>query len=467
MMKNRFTGFDHLKPDQELKDKTKERILADAPIKMAKPARPKLRAAIAACLTLAVVGGSTTAFFLSRGASMSESDLKAPEYTATNGYADFETATDAADGEALDSTGGGEAAGTGEDIAPTSPTTGVSGQEQPTGGLLTAKMWNDNLHFSDWLNLLGQNSAFRQYQESWGIDLTKRIAVTVENDGAALSGAVVTLLDGQGHTLWTAVSDNAGRAYLFYQMLGGGGTPVQLKAEYQGVTVETAIADLKTDSYTLCFTGQTRKATALDLMFVCDTTGSMGDELSYLQADLADIIRQVQSKNGNIPLRLSVNFYRDEGDEYVVRSFPFTTDVNAAIADLNRQEAAGGGDFEEAVDQALDDAIHRHEWSDTATAKLLFLILDAPPHASDKEDMQKLLTAAAEQGIRVIPVTASGIDQTTEYLMRAFSVGTGGTYVTLTSDSGIGGEHLEPTIGETEVYPLNELLVRIINEYLE
>lgn len=76
-------------------------------------------------------------------------------------------------------------------------------------------------------------------------------------------------------------------------------------------------------------------------MFVCDTTGSMGDELSYLQAELMDIIQRVKKQNGNIPLRLSVNFYRDEGEEYVVRSFPFTEDFDRAVQNLGQQTAEG------------------------------------------------------------------------------------------------------------------------------
>lgn len=92
----------------------------------------------------------------------------------------------------------------------------------------------------------------------------------------------------------------------------------------------------------------------------------MGDELSYLQAELMDIIQRVKKQNGNIPLRLSVNFYRDEGEEYVVRSFPFTEDFDRAVQNLGQQTAEGGGDYEEAVEEALSDAIHGHEWSDAA-----------------------------------------------------------------------------------------------------
>lgn len=44
---------------------------------------------------------------------------------------------------------------------------------------------------------------------------------------------------------------------------------------------------------------------------------------------------------------------------------------------------------------------------------------------------------------------------------------TDGTYVFITNHSGIGNEHIEPTIGEYQVELLNELIVRLIGEYTE
>ena len=43
---------------------------------------------------------------------------------------------------------------------------------------------------------------------------------------------------------------------------------------------------------------------------------------------------------------------------------------------------------------------------------------------------------------------------------------TGGTYTFLTDDSGVGGSHLEPTVGEYQVEQLNDLLVRLIEQYI-
>jgi len=69
-------------------------------------------------------------------------------------------------------------------------------------------------------------------------------------------------------------------------------------------------------------------------------------------------------------------------------------------------------------------------------------------------------------GVRIIPIASTGIDKVTEFLLRSLAMSTGGTYVFLTDHSGIGDPHLVPTIGDYEVELLNELLVRVIDEYI-
>jgi hypothetical protein len=227
--------------------------------------------------------------------------------------------------------------------------------------------------------------------------------------------------------------------------------------------------DFPSDYYTLAQRDTSPKS-ALDLMFVIDTTGSMSDELSYLQAELANVIQRVKDTNSQIPVNLSVNFYRDEGDQYVVKSNPFTDDIKSAIGVLNAENCDGGGDFEEAVEQALYNAIEEHSWSkDNSTARLLFMVLDAPPHSTAEvnKQMRELVLSAQSKGIVILPVAASGIDRDTERLLRQLAVVTGGTYQFLTNNShGIGGDHLTPTDIQYEVLPLNDLLVDIINSYV-
>jgi hypothetical protein len=174
------------------------------------------------------------------------------------------------------------------------------------------------------------------------------------------------------------------------------------------------------------------------------------------------------ASESNVSVRTSVNFYRDKGDEYELRYFDFRSDVDEVVSLLAKQRAAGGGDYEEAVDTALDYAINQARWDEDAV-KLVFLVLDAPPHytADTVRTINAAITKAAEEGIRIIPIASSGVDTTCQVLFRTWAVMTGGTYTYLTNHSGIGGSHDKPDVEEETVELLNNMLVRIIKEYVE
>lgn len=351
---------------------------------------------------------------------------------------------------------------------------GVPGDSGPVGdsggpiepGQLTAGEWRDLDNWSFWRGLFSRTD-IQPYEAQWGLFTAQRYPVVVTADGAPLADAIVTLVGPDEAPVWQARTDVRGEAELFAGLFDAGAPADGFTISVAGTSVPAGAPG--SQKQPIAVTGAPPTA-ALDLMFVIDTTGSMGDELSYLQSELADVIARVRDQAGqSVALRLSVNFYRDDGDEYVVRPFPFTTDIDAALADLAAQTYDGGGDTPEAVDVALADAISGHQWSESATARLCFLVLDAPPH----EDPQVLASVRAsarklaEQGVRLIPLAASGVDQPTEFLLRSLAIATGGTYTFLTNDSGIGGDHTEPTIGTFEVELLNDLLVRVIGRALK
>ena len=86
------------------------------------------------------------------------------------------------------------------------------------------------------------------------------------------------------------------------------------------------------------------------------------------------------------------------------------------------------------------------DWKEDSV-KLAFLIYDAPPHDGKEKELIAAAQKASERGIRLIPVVASDNDRDTELFGRALAITTGGTYVFLTDDSGIGNSHEEPIIG--------------------
>ena len=182
--------------------------------------------------------------------------------------------------------------------------------------------------------------------------------------------------------------------------------------------------------------------------------------MRFLQKEFTAITNEIGTDN----VRYSVNFYRDEVDDYVTKCNDFTSDARMLQASLNAELAMGGGDTPEAVAEALEKSVFESSWNNESV-KLAFLIFDAPPHDGTEEEILKAVSAASEKGIRFIPVVSSNSERETELFGRALSIVTGGTYVFLTDDSGIGDSHLEPIIGSYEVRSLYDIIIDIINDY--
>lgn len=343
---------------------------------------------------------------------------------------------------------------------------------QISAGLLTAGEWNDNRNFYFIRELIanGQSYNYSDFFTKWGLSPFTRVVVRCTAAGTPVQGAKVEVSCASSGAIYKGVSDHNGMCYVYYSILDQNAAPTQVTVKYGSDTQILDITPVQLsgeENIEVSFGAKENKTKKLDLMFTIDTTGSMGDEIRYLQKELENVIVRVRDGADNIPIRLSVNFYRDHGDAYVVRSNEFTTDIDSALSSLAREYAYGGGDYEEAVELALEDSIGKHAW-DEDSVKIMFMVLDAPPHnTSDiRESLHESIMKASEMGIRIIPIASSGVDKDTEFLLRAFAMATGGTYTFLTDDSGIGGSHLEPTVGDYEVEQLNDMLVRIIEDYI-
>jgi hypothetical protein len=323
----------------------------------------------------------------------------------------------------------------------------------PGAGTLTAGEWSDLTHWNDWLTW-ANDSAFIDATQLTGHQANIRYPVRVEYDGLPVPDVAIELIDSSARVVGTARTNVEGQAWLFP---GTATAPFTLRGP-DGVEAQAR----RNAEVVLTLVDAPVVPPTLDVMFVIDSTGSMCDELAYIQTELADVIDRI---GADAQVRTAVSVYRDHGDEYVVRQFPFREQATAAAADLAAQACAGGGDYPEAADEALESALEQ-DWSASATARILFLVLDAPPHADaeDTERLQAVVETAQEKGVRIIPVAASGMDRPTEFAMRILAVLTGGTYVFLTDDSGIGNSHLEPSVGEYDVEPFNDLLVRLLRD---
>lgn len=201
----------------------------------------------------------------------------------------------------------------------------------------------------------------------------------------------------------------------------------------------------------------------LDISLVIDTTGSMGDEIRYLQVEFDALSSTIADRYPDAEQRWSLVTYRDQSDDYVVRWFDFREDLTEFQTKLAAQSANGGGDYPEAADEALEIANQLAWRSDPSVARLLFWVADAPHHDERAERLAAAVRTAATQDIHIYPVASSGVDELTEFSMRAAAQLTGGRYLFLTDDSGIGGAHKEPTLPCYFVTKLDDAILRMVD----
>ena len=340
-------------------------------------------------------------------------------------------------------------------------------EEEIEAGTLTAGEWNDIQNWDFWLDLIDNpESDYYQYPQEWGFFPNQRVQFTLFDGDIPAIDTELHMFDSNGNVVWKSRTNNHGVAQLFPTFFEENSGPFSIYIETQDGRLEYSENFVLPVNKSLAMEIEALPTEKIvDLMFVVDTTGSMCDELVYLQTEMAAVINESQSLfDNNTQLRTSVNFYRDHGDDYVTRSYPFSENINTVVDQIQEQDCDGGGDFPEAVAEALNDAIVGHEWSASAQARILFLVLDAPPH-EDSQSLQTIRTAietAAEKGIQIIPIASSGIDKNTEFFLRSIDIATNGTYVFLTDHSGIGESHLKASVGEFEVRPLNDLMVDLI-----
>ena len=351
---------------------------------------------------------------------------------------------------------------------------GGAEESEPTqlpSGMITAAAWVDNDNYAMWLELFAQgeeNGKFYQYtntENSWGFTSLNRIKVSVKNGETPVAGATVIASDSDGKALFSAVSDAMGNAYIFTDAESGN---ISVKSG-EGSAKATFSAEERDIEIALSENGE--KLNVIEIMLLLDVTGSMGDEMSFLKNELADVIYKIAQNNEGVIINLALLFYRDTGDKVPFLYCDFETVTNAEAMTkqqtaLNNQHADGGGDYPEAVDEALEMAVNK-QWSTGATTKIIFHVLDAPAHdtVKNREKFQNAVKIAAEKGIRICPILCSGAAVLTEYTMREAALNTGGTFIFVTDDSGIGDAHYDPDLPNVTVELLNSLMVRIVNGY--
>lgn len=428
---------------------------------------------------------------------------------ATGGGLDAPAPTTTTDDSAASESGGSSIAG--DDVA-APEIEGDAGAVPPPDPTLAAGRVDDGARWEEYL--LYREEAGRRGIPLAPIDVDARRVVTVlDVDDRPLRGAVVEVLDAAGEAVAEVRTHADGRAVVFAdpeatsgdEQQQGATTRYRVRSEAGDLVAEVAPGVLDP----VIRTPGSRPATPpdLDLHLVVDATGSMGDEIERLKANLASVVEGIGGLPGAPQVRLGMTVYRDQGDEFVTRTVPFTTDVTAFLGELRAVTADGGGDNPEAVEPALAAALDDVEWSeDPGTVRLAFLVADAAPHLADvgggcgasedggtatsgdeggsdpatpggpcvaalgEDDGPYYLDTAtrfAEAGIKVVPVASSNLDPVGESVFRELALVTQAPFLFLTygADGASPGEQRpDLSVDDFAVLSLDEMIAQVVAE---
>ena len=132
----------------------------------------------------------------------------------------------------------------------------------------------------------------------------------------------------------------------------------------------------------------------VDLVYVVDTTGSMGDDIEAARAQMRATLAELTRRNPD--RRVGIVAYRDRGDAYVARVvLALDVDERRIEAGIDSLRTAGGGDLREHVYAGLDLALHAQPWRPGASHHIV-LIGDAPPHEDYADDPRTYASVMAD-----------------------------------------------------------------------
>ena len=357
--------------------------------------------------------------------------------------------------------------------APTTVATGgYPGSARPLSPEVSLKAGerNDNDSFSAYLKYLQVN----QRNDVRLADVSERYLIRViDNNQRPLHDAQVTLYAAD-QIVFRGRTYAGGQTIFLPRALGVNPSVTQFRAvaTYGNASAEVSFARSSGAQIEIGIRDVTRDSTLrLDLLFLLDTTGSMGDELSRIQQTLTSIAQRIDAFTPRPEVRYGLVAYRDQGDAYVTKLTDFTTDLGAFRTALNQLDADGGGDTPEAVDEALEQAVVRASWNNQQpVVRLIFMVADAGPHLNRQQPFTYLDSTreAVARGVKIYPIAASNTDAPAEYAFRQLAQQTLASFIFLTyqagQSAGVPGENttLEAGAQPYSVERLDDLIVSIV-----
>jgi TolB-like protein len=315
--------------------------------------------------------------------------------------------------------------------------------EQATN--VKASTHDDNEEYPAWVKFTARRWALPMVLMA---DYSDRVTLRiVDSNGAPVMNERFAVVSGDGRALWEGVTYANGESVLFPRLFWGDtGRPSTLSiGSGSGETVMVPWRSSLEGFFTATLSAPrvVPQKVPVDVAFVLDATGSMGDEIQQLRDAIYSIHSRLQNASREADIRFGMVIYRDRGDAEPLRVVPFTADVDSFQLALESVQATGGGDTPEDIQNGLYATLKHLVWRKNGIRNA-FLIADAPPHTDYGQNLDYLWAGrtANSLGIRLHMVGASGLDVSGEHIFRQIAVTTYAQFIFLTyGESGESSGH--------------------------
>lgn len=177
----------------------------------------------------------------------------------------------------------------------------------------------------------------------------------------------------------------------------------------------------------------------LEMVFVVDTTGSMGGLIEGAKQKIWSIVNEVMQKQSRPAVRVGLVAYRDKSDAYVTQILPLTEDLDKVYSTLMQYRADGGGDTPENVRRGLAEGVKNAGWSQSKNgiAQIVFLVGDAPPQNYQEEPDVLVTTAEAVKKNMIVNTIQCGVAPDTQRVWQEIARRGEGKYFAIAQDGGV------------------------------
>ena len=336
---------------------------------------------------------------------------------------------------------------------------------------LRAGFVDDNKQFNYFLNFLAK---YKRRVKSLPIHITERIILNIKDGrGNSLPDAKLQIFAGK-EKLEDGLSYSDGRFLFFPTEYDKKIDEYRLEVEYSGITEEMVIYRQGKRELDISM-ANIQKALAdnipLDILFVLDTTGSMGEEIERLRNSIEIINLNISEISPAPDIRFGMVLYRDIRDQYNTKVIPLNDNLSEFQKQLSTVVSGGGGDGPENLQAALEDALTKINWRKDGV-RLAFIITDAPPHLDYDQEYTYVNAVhdAKRKGVKLFSIGTGGLPLGGEYVLRQISQYTFANYVFLTygetgeSEGGAPGSVSHHTGENFQTDKLEAIIIRKVKE---